>query len=86
MVSCDSPSPAMMGTEAQRIDVDGATFSVRVRGTRAEAIRLNPMPMPSIGAVIQRAGRAMELASGCRVIGDSIRGDPALLRADLDCG
>jgi len=83
--ACDSPSPAMMGIPQQRIVVDGAEFSVRVRGERAEAIRTNPMPLPSIGAIVARAETAMERASGCRVLTDTLRGDQSVMRADLDC-
>jgi hypothetical protein len=86
LAGCDMPAPAMMGADATRLSVDGAAFSVRVNGTRAEAIRTNAMPFPSIGAISTRAVTAMEQASGCRVIIDSLRGDQAVMRADLDCG
>jgi hypothetical protein len=83
--ACDSPAPAMMGAEAQDIVVDGVAFTVRQRDTRAEAIRRTMMPNPSIGTVYPRALRAMQEVTGCRVIEDSLRGDVAVMRADLDC-
>ncbi|WP_420396527.1 hypothetical protein [Nioella sp.] len=86
LAACDSPAPAMMGAEATRITIDAVEFSIRLRGDRAEAIRTNMMPNPSIGSVYPRAVQAMEAVSGCRVIEDSLRGDVAVMRADLDCG
>jgi hypothetical protein len=86
LAACDSPAPAMMGTDSTRITIDAVEFSIRIRGDRAEAIRTNMMPNPSIGAVYPRAVQAMEEVSGCRVIEDSLRGDVAVMRADLDCG
>lgn len=85
LVACDSPSPAMMGIAPTFVTVDGADFSVRRNGNRAEAIRTNVMPFPSIGAIVQRAGEAMEQATGCTVITDSLRGDQNVMRADLIC-
>ena len=85
LAACDSPAPAMMGADATRITIEGIDFTIRVRGERVEAIRTNMMPNPSIGTVYPRALQAMEQASGCRVIEDSLRGDVAVMRADLDC-
>lgn len=85
LAACDSPSPAMMGITPTYVTVDGAEFSVRRNGTRAEAIRTNAMPFPSIGAIVHRAGEAMEQATGCTVITDSLRGDQSVMRADLIC-
>lgn len=86
LAACDSPAPAMMGQTPRYITVDGIDFTIRVRDTRVEAIRTTMMPDPSIGRVYPRALRAMQEASGCRVVEDSLRGDVAVMRADLDCG
>ncbi|UWQ95959.1 hypothetical protein K3728_01560 [Rhodobacteraceae bacterium M385] len=85
LAACDSPSPAMMGIPPTYVTVDGAEFSVRRNGHRAEAIRTNPMPFPSIGAIVHRAGQAMEQATGCAVDTDSLRGDQNVMRANLIC-
>ncbi len=85
LAACDSPSPAMMGIAPTRIVVDGAEFSVRQNGNRAEAIRTNTMQFPSIGAIVIRAGQAMEQATGCTVDQDTLRGDQNVMRADLIC-
>ncbi len=83
--ACDSPAPAMMGAEATQVTIDTTTFTVRIRDNRAEAIRTNMMAFPTIGEVYPRARAAMEQASGCTVIEDTLRGDQAVMRADLRC-
>ncbi|MGR3618338.1 MAG: hypothetical protein ACU0AX_02470 [Roseovarius sp.] len=85
LAACDSPAPAMMGAEATQVSIDNTSFTVRVRGNRAEAIRLNTMAFPTIGEVYPNALAAMEQASGCTVIEDTLRGDQAVMRADLAC-
>ena len=85
LAACNSPAPAMMGAEVEMVTIDDVTFAVRVRGNRAEAIRTNMMAFPGIGAVYPRAIAAMEQVSGCRVVEDSLRGDQAVMRADLAC-
>lgn len=85
LAACDSPAPAMMGADATRVVVDNLEFTVRIRGNRAEAIRTNMMAMPTIGQVYPRARQAMERASGCTVVEDTLRGDQSVMRADLDC-
>ncbi len=85
LAACDSPSPAMMGQTPTYVTVDEADFSVRRNRLRAEAIRTNAMPFPSIGAIVIRAGEAMEQATGCDVDPDSLRGDQTVMRADLIC-
>ncbi|KIN73979.1 hypothetical protein [Sulfitobacter guttiformis] len=64
--------------------VDGSTFDVRVRGELAEAIRTNSEYAPRFGPIRERAGRAMELVSGCEV--REVRGDQAQATGILRCG
>ena len=85
LAACASPAPAMMGAEATQVTIDTATFTVRIRGNRAEAIRTNMMAFPTIGQIYPRAREAMEQASGCQVVEDTLRGDQAVMRADLTC-
>ena len=82
---CDSPHPAFSKVEAKVITVDGSTFRARVRENMAEAIRTNFERLPKIGETFPKAAKAMEIASGCRVIPNSMKGDPALVMAKLDC-
>lgn len=78
------PSPAFRGTVPVRVEVQGSVFDVRVRGNRAEAIRLNPQYAPRFGPIRGRAAFAMERVSGCQVV--RLTGDQALAFGTLDCG
>ncbi|APG45755.1 hypothetical protein PhaeoP97_00304 [Phaeobacter porticola] len=83
LVACDTASPHFRGQALQRITVDGSVFDVRVRGTLAEAVRINPQYAPRLGPIRMRAAHAMELASGCMV--SRVLGDQAVLVGQLDC-
>ena len=85
LAACASPAPAMMGAEPTQVRIDNTDFTVRIRGNRAEAIRTNMRAFPTIGEIYPRARAAMEQASGCQVIEDSLRGDQSVMRADLAC-
>ena len=86
LASCDSPHPALMGVESQTIEVQGSTFQIRIREDRAEAIRTNFERLPKIGNTFPKAAVAMGIASGCSVVPSSMKGDPALMTARLNCG
>jgi len=83
--SCDSPHPAFSRVQAQKITVDGITFRIRILEGRAEAIRTNFERLPKIGHTFPKATKAIEIASGCKVLPNSMKGDPALMVAKLDC-
>ncbi len=85
LAACDSPHPAFMGIKPQVITVQGSTFSVRIKGREAEAIRTSVEYIPRIGEIFPKAAAAIEQASGCRVIARSMKGDSAYMRARLDC-
>ncbi|RDC72863.1 hypothetical protein DLJ49_09615 [Rhodovulum sp. 12E13] len=86
---CDSPSPlsSFAGVPATRVEVAGSTFSVRVAGREAQAVRTNfDLRAGSRGReIVPRAGIAMERASGCRVVPGSLRGDSSVIEARLAC-
>ena len=42
LAACTAPSRDFRGIPAQRITVEGSVFDVRVRGERAEAVRVKP--------------------------------------------
>ena len=84
LAGCNGPGPGFDEVEATRIAVGPSRFDVRVKGARAEAIRLNPEPAPRLAAVAPRGVAAIEKVSGCRV--RRLEGDAALMRAWLDCG
>lgn len=86
LTSCDSPHPRFMQVEAKTVVVDGSTFKIRIHDGYAEAIRTSFERLPKIGDTFPKAAKAIEIASGCKVIPNSMKGDPALMVAKLDCG
>lgn len=85
LTACASSHPTFMGVEKQVIEVQGSVFQIRIKGNFAEAIRTNFERIPKIGDTFPKAKIAMEQASGCKVVKDSIQGDPAWMIAKLDC-
>ena len=84
LAGCATPGPMYRGVPATRLTVEGATYDVRLRGLRAEAIRINPQYAPRFGPLRAKAAMAMEKASGCKVV--DVRGDQAQAIGHLDCG
>jgi len=85
LFGCDSPSLAFQGTPAQQITVGPSTFSVRVKGDAAEAMRISREWRPSESAVLERAEVAIRQASGCGIARNGLTGDQAIIRARLEC-
>jgi hypothetical protein len=83
LAACDSPSLSMAGANRAQVDVGGMTFGVHYHGTQAEVLRLNRQWRPSWAEVSQNATIAVQQVTGCRVA--QITGDPALMKATLDC-
>lgn len=84
LASCNTAGPHFRGLPATTVSVDGSTFDVRVNGRLAEALRTNVQYAPRFGPIRARAGKAMEIVSGCTV--KEVRGDAALATGILDCG
>ena len=84
MGACNTPGPAFRGVDPVRVTVGKSTFDVRVDGTRAQAIRLNPEWAPRREAVQPRAVAAIEQVSGCTAA--RLDGDQVVIVARLDCG
>ncbi|MEY8118754.1 hypothetical protein AB9F26_10875 [Falsihalocynthiibacter sp. BN13B15] len=85
VAGCDSPHPRTKGFEVTKLSVEGSDFSVRSNGEVVEAIRTNYAPRRDFGRVLLRAVVAMELATGCVVDQTTVKGDPALMAARIDC-
>lgn len=85
LAGCNGPGVALIGTPAQTVTVEGATFNVFVKGERAEAVRTNFEFGATVRSVFPRAIQAMEQVSGCNVLRESVVGDPAHIKADLNC-
>lgn len=84
IAACNTASPAFRGSVPVRVTVEGSTFDIRVRGNRAEAIRINPEYAPRFGAMRKRSAVAMSKVSRCKVV--SVKGDQAHAFGRLDCG
>ncbi len=84
LAGCNTPGPEFRGTDSVRVQVGRSLFDVRVDGTRAQAIRINPEWTPRLEAVAPRGAAAIAQVSGCRVA--RIWGDQAVMVAEIDCG
>jgi len=84
--ACDSPSLAFQGQPATQLEMDGFTFSVRQRGDKAEAMRINRVWRPSETAVLAAAEKAIRLVTGCDIAKNGLHGDQAIVQAHLACG
>ncbi|APE42241.1 hypothetical protein BOO69_01540 [Sulfitobacter alexandrii] len=84
LCACNTPAPEFGGLAPTRVSVEGSTFDVRLRDGRAEAIRVNTQYAPRFGPIQARAGKAMAMVSGCRVV--EVTGDQAQAFGRLDCG
>ncbi|MEM1431824.1 MAG: hypothetical protein AAGG09_20390 [Pseudomonadota bacterium] len=89
LIACDSPDPLseFAGVPPMRVDIAGSIYSVRVAGSRAQAIRQSVEfgALRSPADYVARSGLAMEQASGCRVVSGSLTGDAAMSEARLAC-
>jgi hypothetical protein len=84
LAACNTAGPYFRGLPVTTVTIDGSTFDVRVRGKLAEAIRTNVQYAPRFGPIQSRAGKAMEMVSGCKV--KDVRGDQAQATGILACG
>lgn len=84
LAACNTAGPQFRGLPATTVTVDGSTFDVRVRDNRAEAIRTNVEYAPRFGPIRERAGKAMAMVSGCKVV--DVGGDQAMAVGRLNCG
>lgn len=85
LMSCNGPGLEFRDREATQVRMDGLTFNIFVKDGRAEAVRIGFVNRRDLGRVYVSAARAMETASGCKVIDKSMRGDPAQMWARLNC-
>lgn len=83
--ACSAPSPAMRGAISTDINVDHSRFTVHRLADQAEAVRTSFEPPGRLRGVMHRGYIAIERATGCRIIRGSFDGDPALMRARLNC-
>ena len=87
LAGCDSPSPEMMGGAMREATVDGSRFRVFMKpgGYKVEAHRVSVEMLPSKVETFARAYRAIEIATGCKVVAGSLGGDRAIVAARVNC-
>lgn len=85
LAACAAPSVAVMGGHSRSVEVGQYQFSVNFKGSQAEAYRSNIMWAPKEHQVFSAATTAIEQATGCRVVQSTLRGDVALVQADMLC-
>lgn len=80
-------SPGFLGQPSEVVTEAGSSFRVYMRsGTgMVEAHRISPELLPSRSLVLAKAERAIADATGCLVIPGSLKGDQAILSAEVDC-
>lgn len=85
LAACASPSPRFIGAASKEIEVAGSRFTVFRRGDEVEAFRTSREWLPRQSEVFMRAEAAIRAATGCDVRPNSMTGDQAIVRAELDC-
>lgn len=89
LAACATSSPDMLGGARREVTVDGLDFVVFQKDAEAEVVRMGYLTRPQRARVPALMVRAAGLATGCRVIPDSmttrIPGDTGVARVDLDC-
>ncbi len=87
VAGCDSPSPGFLGGSVQEVVVDESRFRVFMQhgGNEIEAHRVSVEPLPSLVLTLDKAYRAIEQATGCQIVDGSLRGDQAIILAEVDC-
>ena len=80
-------SPAMMGAWRHEITVDNSRFHIyHAPGNDAvEMHRVSFEALPSFAATASKAIRAVHKATGCMVRPGTLKGDPAIMTAEVDC-
>lgn len=91
MAGCMGTSPQIGYTlmTPEPLDVDGAVFKIFIHAdrTRVEAHRINMIyPPPSRIEILEKAHRAILQATGCKVADNTLVGDQAIIKAELECG
>ncbi len=86
LASCSSAGKHFRGADPIRVNVDGSVWDVYQNGADVQAIRVNMEMLPAMDRMVARAITAIEQATDCNVIPNSIDGDQALVNARIDCG
>jgi hypothetical protein len=85
LACCTSASPRFLGAARDEVSVEGSRFIVFRRASEVEVHRVSTEWRPRESVVLAKAIIAIETSTGCRVRPGSMTGDPAIIRASLDC-
>ncbi len=85
LAGCSSAGLQFSGVAPVRVVVDGSTFDVYARDGDVQAIRLSHELFPNKADTLARAIAAIEQATGCQVLANSLAGDTALVKAKIRC-
>lgn len=83
--ACAAPSVGVMGGRSGSATVGAYAFDVNFKGSQAEAYRSNIVLRPKASEVFAAGATAIEQVTGCRVVPNSVRGDVAIVRAEILC-
>ena len=83
--ACAAPGVGAMGGSKGSATVGAYSFDVKFRGGHAEAYRSNIALKPKARDVFAAGATAIERVTGCHVIRSSVRGDVAVIQADILC-
>ena len=84
LAACGTPSPRFMGSEVATVETGGMRFRVFRRADEVEIYRFGG-GIPKQSAVYLGAIVAVEEATGCPVRPRSMKGDQAVITAEIDC-
>ena len=87
LATCDSPSPKLRGATATIIDIDQSRLRVfhSPGQSYVEAHRISPELRSSRILTFEKAYRAIEQATGCKIREGTLAGDQAIVTAEVDC-
>lgn len=89
LAACASPAPEMMGATRAEVVLQGITFVVFRKGTRAEVVRMGYLTRRQRASVQDLMVQAAEQATGCHVRDGSLvtglPGDTGEARMTLSC-
>lgn len=85
IAGCNTPSDGFRGIAPVRVTVGPSTFDVRRRNADVELIRVSPEAVFRLRDLAPRAIEAARIATGCRLIPESLVGEATLMFGVLEC-
>ncbi len=85
LLACSEIPTQKSGVSGEFVDIGAAKFAVFSEGESALAIYIGALRAPDEDWVMPAAQRAIERATGCPVIPDSLQSDSKTIQANLDC-